>query len=61
MVAFMSPEFAADERCRNLFLHAKEVLGKPYVVVCLGKDFSWQETHLGFVIGAQEVRVNLIC
>ena len=51
----MSTEYEKDDRCRNLFLYARDVLNKPYVIIAVGDNLDWQKTHLGFVLGASEV------
>ena len=58
MVVFMSVEYEKDDRCRNLFMYARDVLNKPYVIVAVGDSYDWQNTHLGFIIGASEVQYN---
>ena len=44
-----------DAQCRQLFLHAAETLHKPYAIVQIGKDYDWQHTPIGAVIGPQKV------
>ena len=50
----MSREYEMDEAHRTMFLYAKDVLQKPFVIVTVGDD-AWKDSELGCAIGPQEV------
>ena len=51
----LSDEYEKDEKCRDIFLHAKSILKKPVVIIVVGKKMNWQKTQLGYEIGPSEV------
>ncbi len=56
----MSDNFEKHAECRNLFLHTVESLHKPFIIITVGASMDWRNTHIGFVIGPQEVSLDFI-
>ena len=49
----ISSAFAEDADCTRLFLNAKDMLKKNYVLVVVGKDKKWENTDVGMRVGKQ--------
>ncbi|KAK3098103.1 hypothetical protein FSP39_016142 [Pinctada imbricata] len=58
-LVFMSPNYAKDTQCCDIFQYAKLTLGKPFIVVAVGDDFSWQKSKIGIFL-QDVVFVNMI-
>ncbi|KAL4230338.1 hypothetical protein ACF0H5_010721 [Mactra antiquata] len=54
LLALVSDDFERDSKCRDMFLHAREVMNKDIIVVVLGESMEWQNKDLGMKIGTQE-------
>ena len=54
LLVFMSNEYEKDDKCRSLYIHAKDVLKKPFILVFVGTSKDWQESALGLELTASE-------
>ena len=52
-VAFISNEFAKDERCQQQFQFAKKSKGVPVIPVVVGQGFDWTRTVVGLLIAGE--------
>ena len=52
-LAFISNEFATDEKCQQQFQYAKKSRGCPVIPVVVGNDFEWTKTVVGLLIAGE--------
>ncbi|XP_075244459.1 uncharacterized protein LOC142338555 [Convolutriloba macropyga] len=52
-IAFISNEFAEDEKCQQQFQFAKKSKGIPVIPVVVGQDFDWTRTVVGLLIAGE--------
>lgn len=55
LLLFMSSDFEKDDKCREFCLYAVQSLNKPYVIISVGTNYDWKETHTGLVLGSDKV------
>ena len=52
-IAFISNEFANDEKCQQQFQYAKKSKGIPVIPVVVGHGFDWTRTVVGLLIAGE--------
>lgn len=59
LVVLLSKAFAENKDLKSFFNYATQILHKPVLLVCVGKDKSWQDSEIGMHVGQKEVYVDM--